>query len=330
MYKRITYLLPRRFREYIEKQVKYAGMKEEFGYRFVGFGILFSIFLTLVIIFNMFFILDYGIWSFLVGGLAGSVFVFISTLSFSFIADSKAREVEKVLPDALQLIAANVRAGMTIDKAIWLSARPEFGLLEEEIRLVGAKTVGGTSMKNALIGMTKRIKSEVLERTVRLINEGIESGGELAFLLEETANNIRTNQSLRKEIRSSVTTYSIFILFAAVIGAPMLFAISLFFVEVMGSLWTPQIFGAVSQAGGPIGGLVSGTAPQITVDELFWFAIACMITTTFFGALIIGLIQYGKESRGLKYLPLLMVGAIVVFFVARFFIGILFGQFFSL
>ncbi|MFQ6055173.1 MAG: type II secretion system F family protein, partial [Methanosarcinales archaeon] len=126
------------------------------------------------------------------------------------------------LPDVLQLISANVRAGMTVDKAIWLSARPEFGILEEEVRKVGAKTMGGKPINLALKEMSKKIKSKILDRTVKLIIEGIESGGDLAKLLDETSSNIRTTQSLRKEIRSSVMMYSIFILFAAVLGAPML------------------------------------------------------------------------------------------------------------
>ena len=137
-------------------------------------------------------------------------------------------------------MAANVRAGMTVDRAIWLAARPEFGVLEEELRRAGAKTVGGKPIKVALMDMTGRIKSDLLEKTFRLVIEGMESGGELAHLLEETADNARNSQGMRKEIKSSVTTYSIFIFFAAVLGAPALYAISLFFVQVMTKLWSPN------------------------------------------------------------------------------------------
>ena len=249
------------------------------------------------------------------------------------IADSRAAEVEKVLPDALQLMSANIRAGMTVDRAIWLAARPEFGIFEEEIRKVGAKTLGGKPIKTALLEIKQRIKSDILDKTVRLLIEGIESGGELANLLEETAANIRVTQAVKREIKASVTTYSIFIVFAAVLGAPMLYSLSMFFVEVMTQLWAPDILGGIDISGGGSMGsglLAKAGAPQITPDQLFWFAVASILTTTFFGSLITGLIQTGKEKNGLRYIPLFMLGALAVFFIAQVLIKYLFGSFFQI
>lgn len=329
MKKRIPYLTPKKYREFFKDQMRYAGLREEFVSRFIGFTFFFSIFLAAVIAFDLW-ILGFGILGILIGIGVGMFSIVIIHVSVILIADSRAAEMEKVLPDALQLMAANVRAGMTVDKAIWLSARPEFGILEEEIKRVGAKTVGGKTIKEALIEMTQRIKSRILDRTVKLIIEGIESGGELAPLLEETSDNIRTTQAMKKEIKTSVTAYSIFILFAAVLGAPMLFAISLFFVEVMTKLWGPEVLGGIETIGAGIGGgffARAGGLP-ITPDELFLFALASITVTTLFGSLIIGLIQTGREKNGLKFVPLLVLGAIGVFFLARFIIGMLFGELF--
>jgi len=330
MKKRIPYLTPKKYREFFKDQMRYAGLREEFVSRFIGFTFFFSIFLAAVIAFDLW-ILGFGVLGIVTGIGIGVLSIVIIHASVILIADSRAAEMEKVLPDALQLMAANVRAGMTVDKAIWLSARPEFGILEEEIKRVGAKTVGGKTIKEALIEMTTRIKSRILDRTVKLIIEGIESGGELAPLLEETSDNIRTTQAMRKEIKTSVTAYSIFILFAAVLGAPMLFAISLFFVEVMTKLWGPEVLGGIEAVGTGIGGggffAKAGGLP-ITPDELFWFALASMTVTTLFGSLLIGLIQTGREKNGLKFIPLLVLGAIAVFFLARFIIGSLFGELF--
>ena len=46
-------------------------------------------------------------------------------------ADERRRKVEDVLPDFLSLSAANVRAGMTIDQAMWYAAKPEYGILSD-------------------------------------------------------------------------------------------------------------------------------------------------------------------------------------------------------
>ena len=91
-------------------------------------------------------------------------------LMIVFKGEKRAAAVDSILPDALQLISANVRSGMTIDRAIWLSARPEFGPLEEEIKRVSTEVLGSASITDALSRMTERIKSKSLERAVTLIN----------------------------------------------------------------------------------------------------------------------------------------------------------------
>jgi len=328
---KLSYFTPRGYVEFLRKQMNYAGMKGELAGRLIGFSLFFSIFLSLVIVFDLL-VLGWETLGIVIGIAAGIVSIVSIHTFIILLADSRAAEIEKILPDALQLMSANVRAGMTVDKAIWLSARPEFGILEEEIKRVGAKTVGGKSVKVALTEMAERIKSDILEKTVKLIIEGMESGGELAHLLEEIANNVRVTQSLRKEIKASVMTYSIFILFAAVLGAPMLFAISVFFVDVMTKLWSPSLLGGIESTSGGVSGpggfLAKATGPQVTVDQLFWFAIASLTLTTFFGSLIIGLIQTGREKNGLKFIPLLVTGAIGIFLLARFIIEMLFGGLF--
>ena len=331
---KLFYFTPMKYKQALVKELRYAGFREEIIEKFIGFTFFYSICLGIIIAFDLF-LIGWGINGIILGLGIGGLILAATQLSIILIADSRAAEVEKVLPDALQLMSANIRAGMTVDRAIWLAARPEFGVFEEEIRKVGAKTLGGKSIKTALLEINNRIKSDILDKTVRLLIEGIESGGELAHLLEETAANIRVTQAVRREIRASVTTYSIFIVFAAVLGAPMLYALSMFFVEVMTKLWSPDILGGISMggtAGGSLGGgmLAKAGAPQITPDQLFWFAIASIATTTFFGALITGLIQTGREKNGAKFIPLFMVGAIAVFLLAHFLIGYLFGGFFQI
>jgi pilus assembly protein TadC len=326
---KIAFFTPKRYKNFLKKQMIYAGIRDEIIDKFIGFSFFFTIILGFVMSFD-FWLIGWGINGILLGIGIGLFLLIVIQISIILIADARAAEIEKVLPDALQLMSANVRAGMTVDRAIWLSARPEFGVLEEELKRAGTKTLGGKTIKVALMEMAARVKSDLLEKTFRLVIEGIESGGELAHLLEETANNVRTVQSLRKEIKTSVTTYSIFIFFAAVMGAPALYAISLFFVEIMTKLWSPKVLGGVKTTGATMGGgmLSRAGAPTISVDQLFWFATLSIVITTFFGSLIIGLIQSGKEKNGIRFIPLLTCGALIVFLAAQYLIRALFGGFF--
>lgn len=313
------------YTEKLEGILDYAGLYETSALRFSGFMILYSIAIGLAsfgmsfLIFGPLIAIPVGVFGFI--GFQGLVYIILVLT-----ADSRAGTVEEILPDALLLMAANIRAGMSMDRAIWLSARPEFGPLEEEIKRVGRRVFGGKSMEEALLGMKTRVKSDIMDRAVRLITEGIKSGGQMAHLLEETASDIRNSQEMKKEVKSNVMMYSMFIIFASVLGAPLLFSVSLYFVETTNELWGAQMQG--SQKGfEKMGGFIQMKGPQVTIGELQSFSIACILLTTISGALIIGLIQNGKTKTGLKYTPLMAGGGLAVFFVTKFLVSSIFGAF---
>ncbi len=328
-YERVAYFSPPNYKDYTRNILIQAGLEGDFTDKFVGFTISFSFGLAIAA-YAFAAALQLAAYSLLIGLITGVLFFAVMNIIIVLIADSRAKEIEVVLPDALQLVAANIRAGMTIDKAIWLSARPEFGVLEEEIRKVGSKALGGETLQDALTEMAQRIRSSLLEKAVKLLIEGIQSGGEIAKLLDETSQNIRTTQSLRKEIQSAVATYSLFIVFAAVLGSPILYSVSLLFVTIITKLYNPALLSSSGGGGAPTSGpVISFSTPQVTPDELYYFALAAIGFTTFFASLLLGLIQKGNEKEGLRFMPIFMVGAFVVFFAARAALNGVFGGLFS-
>ncbi|HLE07633.1 MAG TPA: type II secretion system F family protein [archaeon] len=292
---------------------------------FSGFVVAFSAMLSLAVAFLLFG-LGFEIYS-LFGFAAGPIFYGLVYFYFSSVADRRASFVEQMLPDNLQLIAGNVRAGMTVDKAIWLSARPEFGILEDEIKKAGGQTMGGKPLKKALTEMADRFKSEIFQRAVRLLLDGIQSGGEVAKLLEETATYIRTAQTMRKEITASVTTYVMFIILAAAFGAPLLFAISIHFVDNIEKISIPNIPTSPEaiEASGGLGEDIKIKEKSVSTDDLFYFALVYLLVTSFFSSMIIGLIKTGKEKGGMGIFPIIFGVAIAVFLISRIVVKSLFA-----
>lgn len=235
-------------------------------------------------------------------------------------ADNRAVKIEEVLPDALQTISANVRAGMTTENAIWMGARPEFGPLEEEIKIVSSKCFGGKPISQALLEMSDRVRSSTLERAVKLLVQGIEMGGEMAPLLDEVAHDIRSTTMLKKEVLNATLMYTIFIIFSSVIAAPVLFASSLYYSEMSLSIMKNrvQIPTNIPISGG-FSSMIrgSGGPPSISTDQINIFAIACIALTTVCGAFILAQIRYGRITRGLKLVPIFLVCALTIFFVAH-------------
>lgn len=308
---------------------------------YAGYALVLSVFVAIIAFqFSSFFIgqvyaVGVGVFSF---GLLMALFYLLIMLT----ADNRARKIEDVLPDALQMMSANIRAGMTIENAIWMAAKPELGPLEEEIRIVSGKAFGGKPITDALLDMSTRVRSRMLERAVKLLNEGMQLGGELAPLLDEVARDLKMNRMLSKEIASATTMYMIFIVFTAVIASPVMFAASVYYAQMsyfisnQQGMQTDMTSGGVAGTGGVsfgggLTGMIAGgkKGDTITPDEVFQFAVACIILTTFFGALTLSEIRYGKLTRGLQYIPVFMITALLIFFVTNSALKSMFGFLFG-
>ena len=244
----------------------------------------------------------------------------VAYLVIYFKAEDRTKRVEEILPDALQLIGANVRAGMTPYQALKRAARKEFGPLEEEINRATARALGTESFSQLLLDISKRIRSEILERAMELFATSMKSGGRLAKLLEELAHDVEETRSLKRELVTSTKTYIAFIMFTIVIGAPLLLAISIQFVKIITGM---QARSGVTDVGFGLGFLAGQIA--ITPDFLIKLSIWMLIITGLLASMLLGAIAEGKPTYGFRYSPVIVIGSLVVFAVFRYVIGNFFG-----
>ncbi len=225
---------------------------------------------------------------------------------------ARIKKLEEVFPDFLQLMSSNLRAGMTVDRAILLSSRPEFAPLDKEILQTGKDLATGKDIAKTLLDMSKRLESERIHKTILLIISGIQAGGDLAILLEQTAVSMRERKFVEKKAASSVLMYVIFIFLAVSIFAPALFSLSNVLVEVLTNILSglPE---TDTSANLPF------TLSKINISIAFikYFSIIFMITIDFFSSLVLGLVSKGQEKQGLKYFPIIVALSMAVFFGAR-------------
>lgn len=275
--------------------------------------------------------------SLLVGIVSFAVSETLFFLLLTIIADNRARKIEEALPDALQMISANMRAGMTIENAVLASARPEFGPLEEEIRRVSTKVYGGMSMATAFREMAGRVRSRALKRAINLLIEGSALGGQMAQLLHEIARDLREMANLRHEIQNATIMYTIFIVFSTVLASPILFATSIYYTEINELVIRSAEFSGPTTL--PAGAAGVGFLPtfalarpedRITATEMTTFAITCILVTTFFSSLTLGLIRHGKVSYGVKYILPFMATALLMFFAAHYTLTEVFKSFIAI
>lgn len=240
----------------------------------------------------------------------------------NIVSDNKGKFIEKILPDALQLIASNMKSGMTMEKSLFASAKEEFGPLAKELKLASKKAIAGERTEIIIIEMSKRIKSRIFERTMWLISKGATKGGEIADLLMQLSDDLRSQLSLQEESKANISMYVMLIFFGAAIGAPALLGISTYIVGVMekqnsallSQNFSQETTGMLKQSKVGI-----SIQPTTIVGKEFvsMFATIIIIVGAFFASLTMGVINTGKELNGLKNFPVILLIGLGLFFATQ-------------
>lgn len=229
--------------------------------------------------------------------------------------NARKKKIEEILADYLQLVSANVGAGMPIDQSLWYAVRERFGILVEEMEVVAKKTIAGGDLGEALIDFTEKYDSDLLQKSVVLLVEGMEAGGEVAELINKIAWNVREVQIMRKDISADVVTYVIFIGFAALVAAPLLFALSYRINIIMGTLLSGINVGG--GGGASLGGNldISKIGAGLSAGTFKSFAMTSLGITSVMSAMIIATVTKGNVKSGIRLIPIFAAVALALFFI---------------
>lgn len=323
-------LVSRNIVRVISLELDLAGVKitpnRFFTYAIIG-GI--SILVVTAALTNIFLGLNPGI-AVLIGIVVGGLYEAGLYAYLEFLIDKRKTYMEDILADYLQIVAANVRSGMSLDKAMLNAARPEFGFFSEDIKLVNEQIYAGETIENALTMLGNKYRSNELKHTIRLIIESLRYGGGITDLLNQIAKDVRTQQITQKDIAGQLFMYTIFISFAALIGAPALFALTSQMIQITNTVWTsilqqnPQFLSTGSANLGT--SFLKPSKPQITTQEYRYFAYASIFVITALSSFIVSAISTGSAIKGLKYMPVFIVAGFVMFFIVATAIGGLFNS----
>lgn len=324
-------LVPLKLREWVNAQIIYADANTTMS-KYLNKTIITSLIIGIISIFMSYYF--YNLFTFEAISVGVSLFLIVF-VTFLFLimnsADSRGAKAEKSLPDALELIASNIKSGLTTERAIFVSALPEFGALSKELINVSKELVAGEKIEQALLGVPRKIKSEVIDKTIWLLVQGIKNGGQISNLLTQMSSDLREENALKGEASANVSMYVILIFVSAAFGAPALYGISSFIVGVLSSqaanvgVSPEQIAGYATSS--PALGLVGIPSATITEEFIVFFSIIALIITSLFASFVLGIISNGKERAGVKYIPVLLIVSLLLFFVVRTLVKGAFGGF---
>jgi pilus assembly protein TadC len=223
-------------------------------------------------------------------------------MTLYFQARSRADYAEEYLPNLLELISTNIKSGMTPDKALLYCLKGESGPFRKNLRIITKESMTIKPLETALLDISKRYNSDLIHNSMILIAKGVRGGGNLSTLLDRTAQDIREVRSLKKEVLADVNLHALFLVFAAIVGAPLLFGTTSFLIDEI--VWISEKTSNVFFTGQGKG--------------FFYFAVAAVALNAFFASLLLGTIKEGRKREGLKYLPMFLALALGLLFLVRY------------
>ncbi|MGV8141409.1 MAG: type II secretion system F family protein [Candidatus Woesearchaeota archaeon] len=235
-------------------------------------------------------------------------------LSLNITVYTRTKEIEKILPDYLQVVSSNLKGGLSFEKALWAAIKPEFGVIAKEVTMVYKKVMTGNDLTEALQEFTGKYDSPILKRSFDLIIGEVESGGEIASIVDKVVENIRKTKALKEEMSASTLTYMIFIAAIVIVIAPGLYALSYYLLHVM--IGFSSQLSNLNSASMPI----SFSADSINPKDFKTFSMISILMISFFSSLIMSLIEKGDIKGGIKYIPAFMISSTIFYqiFLAAF------------
>ncbi len=314
MHIKLERFISRNIIRFLSKELDMSGTKTSVN-SLISIMFFSGILTTSSIVLILFFALHYSSLLILIGtGIAGFFLsIPIIYLFLEYKIDKRKSFIETLLPDYLQIVSANLRSGISLDRAMLLSLRPEFQYFNEDIKELSKKINAGESFENGLREVSNNYKSSQFKQSVRMIIESLKFGGATADLLDQISKDLRNQQMVQKEVSGQLFMYSIFVVFAGLIAAPALFGLTGEMINVVSKIWVgilqsnPAGFSSVGLS------LLKPSPPKITPSEYHNFSLAAIIVITGFASVIMSAISSGSVIKGIKYTPLFILIGIGIF-----------------
>lgn len=243
---------------------------------------------------------------FLVQLLFATLFILLVYLHLDFKIYYKTKKMEGQLADFLQVLSANLKAGMTFERALWSSIKPRFNVLGNEMAKASKKVMTGYDLSKALIELADKYDSLMLRRIVDLMISEVESGGNVSELLDRIVDNLKDTKSLKDEMVASAIANVIFISVIVVVISPLLFALSFHLLQVLIGFMNKLAMTTQNVSGLPF----VFSKVNLNVEDFRKFSAIALFVISFFSSLIVAIVEKGEIKGGVKYIPIYVFGSI--------------------
>ena len=211
-------------------------------------------------------------------------------------------KIDNIFPDFVRDLAESRRAGMTFTKAILFASKGSYGILTSEIQKVSQQVSWGSSVTDALLAFSNRVRTNSIRRTISLIIEASKSGGNVADVLDVAARDAREIKMLEAERKTNMASYVVVVY----VGMFVFLAIIL----ILCTSFIPAMVGGEGAAGmqGVMGGRSLASQSQITTT----FFYACIVQG-FGSGLVAGVFEDGTFTASVKHIFIMVLSSWIAF-----------------
>jgi len=211
--------------------------------------------------------------------------------------------IDNNIPRFLREVAEAGRSGLTLTRAIEVSAERKYGPLSAELKRIVTQLSWGLSLEECLKSFAERVDTTLAKRTAQLIMEVSRSGGDVQEVLESINKHIGDLYLLETERKSSMKPYIAIVYVAAVI---------FLFTDI---LLIKTFFSEIAKLQAAQQGLSAGALLNISIDvpNLTRVLFHTSIVQSFFGGLVAGKMGEGTIGSGLKHSLILMAVSFLAF-----------------
>jgi len=216
------------------------------------------------------------------------------------------RGIDNNIPRLLREIAESGRTGLTLIRAIEVSAERDYGPLTPELKRLLAKISWGATLEEAMKAFAERTRTKLSQRVSTLIIEVSRSGGDTQEIMEQVNKHVNELQTIDKERYAQMRPYAavVYIAFGVFLFADIMLIRTFF--EPMAAI---QKQASATGATGIFGGAGLNMAALNTT--LFH----ATVIEGILGGLIAGKMSEAHLGAGLKHALLLLLITFLSFFL---------------
>lgn len=177
-----------------------------------------------------------------VAALAAAVVIALSpSLVLRWLRARRTARIEHQLPDALQMLAGTVRAGLSLPAALRQVSTELPPPLVQELLLVQHEQRLGVSLDDALENLALRLPAQPVQLMVSAMRIANETGGGLAETLERAAATLRSQHAMELKIRALTAQGRLQAWVVGLLPVFLLWVLARMEPEAMAQLWTTRL-----------------------------------------------------------------------------------------